>query len=226
MENDSIYDYPGHNVLHDDNVVGYFTAALKAGVWAVRKHLNSDVYKQILGSEIPVDMEAPMEGTRYPYIHVMYQDNGFKPISLGESKIISFEEDGVKKADEFTLYKFEGQYRINIYATTILERERIADCCIGAIGIDRHFRKKLVENPYINIAPNMHTMSSPTSNESWGTPWDENVMTAFRQLSFNVVGEFCYRTTFGGGYISKIELDMLAGDYRTNATLQPRQLNG
>lgn len=197
-------------VLYRDNSVGYLTGALRAGVWAVRQHINRPEYKMIIGNEIEVDMDAPMEEQRYPYIHVMYRDNGFQPLSLEESAFYTL--DGVDM--ELHGYKFRGTYIINIYATTILERETIADCCIGAFGIDNRFRVLLIENPYINIAPNMHTLSSPTSNESWGTPWDKDVMTAFRQLTFEVSGEFYYKVDEIPYYLERLVIDGWMNDQK------------
>lgn len=199
----------GSEVLYDNRSVGYLTGALRAGVWAVRQHINRDDYKLIIGTDVPVEMDAPMEEQRYPYIHVMYRDNGFEPLSLDESGWYSVDE-------RFNAiihgYRFRGTYLINIYATSILERETIADCCIGAFGIDDRFKTLLISNPYINIAPNMHTLASPTSNESWGTPWDKDVMTAFRQLSFEVSGEFYYRIDDRPTYLERIVIEGMMED--------------
>lgn len=203
-----ILKYPGDAVLRQNRAVGYLTACLRAGVDCTRKHINSEPYKAVHGyDEIPVNMEAPMEGQRYPYIHVMYRNKLFEPLSIEETRYAEYKnEKGETVTDEFSTYRFEGTYVINIYATTILERETIADCCIGAFGVDPAYLKLMYDNPYINIAPNMHTLASATANESWGTPWDKDVMTAFRQLSFEVVGEFYYRVSEIPEYISKIEI--------------------
>ena len=198
---DNTYILSGEEIYYEERAVGYLTAALRAGVWAVRQHINRDDYKHILGNEIAVDMDAPMEEQRYPYIHVMYRDKGFRPLALrGYGKYER--SDGTEL--ELSAYRYSGEYLINIYATSILERETIADCCIGAFGIDRRFKQLLIDNPYINIAPNLHTLSSPTSNESWGTPWDKDVMTAFRQLSFDVTGEFYYRVEKEPVYLERL----------------------
>lgn len=210
------FGYPSDSVLHEDRAVGYLTGALRAGVWATRKHLQSDDYAKLFKQEIPVEMDAPMEEQRYPYVHVMYRDRGFEPLSLEESCIsdVLSDDDG-DYWDEFHAYRFEGTYLVNIYATTILERETIADIMIGALGIDDRYRDLFYRNPYINVAPNMHTLSSPTSNESWGTPWDKDVMTAFRQLSFDVVGEFYYRFGTRAEYISSVDIDVLIDSSQT-----------
>ena len=206
-------DYPGDAVLHGERAVGYLTAALRAGVWATRQHINDDDYVGIIGHEVPVEMDAPMEEARYPYIHVMYRARGFEPLSLGDWSASSlFKEGDEDEWDDFCVYRFDGTYLVNIYATTILERETLADCCIGAFGIDDRYRDLFYSNPYINIAPNMYTLSSPTSNESWGTPWDKDAMTAFRQLSFDVLGEFYYRVRHKAEYLSVIELEGILGE--------------
>ena len=173
--------------LDDEGVVGYLTSTLRAGVWAVRNILNHPSYKAMHGyGEIPVDMDAPMADQRYPYIHVMYRNNSFQPLGLDE---MTYETVDGKTVQVYT-YEYSGSFNINVYATTILERERISDCIIAAVGMDRKFRRLLSLNPFISIAPNLATLSSGTANESWGTPWDKDLMTAFRQFSFNVVGQF------------------------------------
>ena len=202
-------DYPGTAVLHDIHVIGYLTACMKAGVESVRTCVNSDDSKKVHGYDlIPVDIEAPMQEQRYPYIHVIYDNKGFEPESLSDwSKVVYRDKDNVAHEDILSRYKFDGRYSINIYATSILERETISDCLIGAIGIDETFRKTLVSNEYINIAPNMHTLASNVSNESWGTPWDADVMTCFRQFTFDVVGEFYYRLSDIPAFLEKIVIE-------------------
>lgn len=199
----------GNEVFYDDYAIGYLTGTLRAGVWAVRQHINRPEYKQLIGDNVSVEMDAPLEEQRYPYIHVMYRDGGFQPLSI-KGKGWYLEDDGSKV--DIVGYKFKGTYLINIYATTILERETLSDICIGACGIDPRFKYLLIDNPYINIAPNMATMSSPTSNESWGTPWDKDVMTAFRQLSFDVSGEFYYKITTEPMYLSRIVIQGMIED--------------
>jgi hypothetical protein len=200
-------DYPGDVVRQEPKAVGYLTAALRAGVYAVRRILNSEAYKEVHGyDEIPVDMEAPMEGTRYPYVHVMYRDKGIQPITLEESEYAVYEEDGEIREDEYHIYKFNGSYMLNLYARTILERETLSDCMIGAIGIDDDFFRLLQGNEWIAIAPNLHTFSLGNSNESWGTPWSADEMTAFRQLTFDVMGEFCYRKSNVATYIKSMRI--------------------
>lgn len=199
---------PYNAVRKDYGVVGYLTAALKAGVHAVRETINSADYRAIHGyDEIPVDMEAPIEDARYPYIHVMYKNKGMRPTSLDESMHISYDEGGATVNDEYHIYMFEGTYVLNLYARTILERETLADCMIGAIGIDDRFRDLLQGNEWIAISPNLHTFSLGNSNESWGTPWSADEMTAFRQLTFDVQGEFCYRKGGVASFIESIRVD-------------------
>lgn len=203
-----IIEYPGKAVLHENRAVGYLTACLRAGVDCTRRHLNSEEYKAVHGyDEIPVNMEAPMEGQSYPYVHVMYRNGRFYPLSIDEERHAQYVgEDGEVANDVFRTYKFEGSYLVNIYATTILERETIADCLIGALGIDPAYDRELRANLYINMTPNMKTLSSPTSNESWGTPWDKDVMTCFRQLSFDVDGEFYYRVSRKPEFLGRIDV--------------------
>lgn len=185
-------DYPVNIIARGNHCVGYFTAALRAGVDVTRRMLNSDAYKSVHGyDEIPVNMEYPQEGQHYPYVQVMYQNGKFYPRTL-EEKITRKPRLG-ELSDDTSIYLFEGSYVVGIYANTILERETIADCLIGMMGIDDDYRDGFYKSPYINITPNMHTLSSPTSNESIGTPWDADAMTCYRQLKFDVRGEFMYR---------------------------------
>lgn len=200
--------YPQDVVRQEPRVTGYLTSALRAGVYAVRAILNSDAYKEVHGyDEIPVDMEAPIEDTRYPYVHVMYKNKEIMPISLEESQYATYEEGGETFNDEYHIYRFSGTYVLNLYARTILERETISDCMIGAIGIDDDFFKLLQDNEWLAIAPNLHTFSLGNSNESWGTPWSADEMTTFRQLTFDVVGEFCYRKSMIATYIKNIRIE-------------------
>ena len=197
-------------ILEQDKAVGYLTATLRAGVWAVRYMLNLPEYLNLMGLDsIPVDMEAPNEQQSYPYVHVMYKNRGISPTSLKESHWGEILENGVKNVNEFAIYKFIGDFTLNIYATTILERETIADIIIGALAIDPRFRQKLLDNPYIGLTPNMDTFDTLNSNESWGTPWSAEAMTAFRQCNFSVIGEFVWRKVTPVQFITSI---MIRGD--------------
>lgn len=203
-------DYLDGMVTHGDRAVGYLTAVLRAGVDVTRRHLNSDRYREVHGyDEIPVDMEYPQEGQRYPYVQVMWQNSRFYPASFDElrSKAGVERDDGVV-FDNYHIYMFEGSYIVSIYANTILERETIADCLIGAMGIDDSYRNGFYETGFVNIAPNMHTLSSPTANETVGTPWDSDALTCYRQLKFDARGEFvyCYETV--ARYLEKVDIDV------------------
>ena len=189
--------------------IGYLTSALKAGVVAVRYILNLPEYKAIHGfEEIPVDMEAPYANVSYPYVHVIYSDKNITPIDLGAAGYKPSENS----IEEFQCYKFDGTFTLNMYARSILERERIADCMMAAVAIDDKFAQKLEGNPWINLCPNMHTFNFGTANESWGTPWSADEMTAFRQMKFDVVGQFYFRKTSVAEYIESIRVDSKLND--------------
>lgn len=207
---DDLPAYPDNIIVLGDRAVGYFTSALRAGVDAVRTMLNSDDYKAVHGyDEIPVNMEYPQEGQRYPYVHVMYQNSRFYPSSLEEGREALFRDEESEEVirSHYNVYLFEGSYIISIYATTILERERIADCLIGMLGIDDRFRDALYASPYINVSPNMHTLSSPTANESIGTPWDADALTCYRQLKFDVRGEFMYTVGAPATFVERVVVE-------------------
>lgn len=190
-------------IYNGERSVGYFTAALRAGVDATRRLLNSDDYKAVHGyDEIPVNMEYPQEGQRYPYVQVMYQNAKFYPASLEEGRKLVSDDLSV----DSNAYLFEGSYIISIYANTIVERERIADCMLGMMGIDDRFRDAFYSNPYINVSPNMHTLVSNTANESIGTPWDSDALTCYRQFRFDVRGEFVYRVDGAARYVEAVDV--------------------
>ena len=210
------FDYPDHMILESDRAVGYLTAALRAGVSTVRTMMNKKEYLDIMGYDsIPVDMEAPNENQQYPYIHVMYRNKGIQPATLDDLHYVEYktQEDGkvVAHDDVFSIYKFSGEYILNIYATTILERETIADTVIGALAIDPRFKQLLIDNPYLGISPNLDTFDTLSSNESWGTPWSADVMTAYRQCNFSVVGEFVWRYGTPAEFISAINISAVLG---------------
>ena len=196
--------YPENIIKRGDHAIGYFTACLRAGVDVTRRMLNSDEYREVHGyDEIPVDMEYPQVGQHYPYVQVMYQNSKFYPSSLEEANYYEV-KDGDDRAN---LYLFEGSYVISVYANTILERETICDCLIGMMGIDNAYRDGFSESPYVNVTPNMHTLSSPTANESVGTPWDADALTCYRQFRFDVRGEFLYRVGTPVTFIEAIEIE-------------------
>ena len=208
------YRYPENIIQRGDRVTGYFTACLRAGVDITRKMLNSEEYKAVHGyDEIPVNMEYPQEGQRYPYVQVMYQNGRFYPSTLDESLRYA-PDDPELSEDRASIYLFEGSYLVSVYANTILERETISDCLIGMMGIDDRYRDGFYDTPYVNVTPNMHTLSSPTANESVGTPWDADELTCFRQFRFDVRGEFLYRVGTPVTYIEVIDVEgkMAGGD--------------
>lgn len=212
----NLVEYPENVIKLGDRAVGYFTAVLRAGVDVTRRMLNSDEYKAVHGyDEIPVNMEYPQEGQRYPYVQVGYQNSRFYPSSI-EEKREAVPEDPTAGKDDFSIYLFEGSYLISIYAGTILEREMIADCLIGMMGIDDGYRDGFYSSPYVNVTPNMHTLSSPTSNESIGTPWDADALTCYRQLRFDVRGEFLYRVGNPAVFVESVDIDAKPDDRRAS----------
>lgn len=200
------YKYPENIIQRGDRAVGYFTACLRAGVDVTRKLLNSEEYKEVHGyDEIPVNMEYPQENQHYPYVQVMYQNSKFYPSTL-EERAHYDPDDPDSVEDKASHYLFEGSYIISVYANTILERETICDCLIGMMGIDESYRMGFYDTPYVNVSPNMHTLSSPTANESVGTPWDADALTCYRQFRFDVRGDFLYRVGTPAVYIENIEI--------------------
>ena len=189
-----------------DREVGYFTAALRAGVDVTRKMLNSEEYKAVHGyDEIPVNMEYPQEGQQYPYVHVMYSNSRFYPSSLEEGR--THVDEQKEEVLDTRLYIGEGSYIIGVYANTILERETISDCLIGMLGCDDMYRDGFYSSEYFNVTPNMHTLTSPTANESIGTPWDADELTCYRQFKFDVRCEFLYRIGHPAFYIEAVDVD-------------------
>lgn len=184
--------------------VGYYTSALRALVWATRATLNSDEAKKVHGfSELRVDADAPLDIQVYPYVHVQYQDGGFRPAELQKHDWIG----APAAAADIAAYRYSGTASINVYSNSILERDRIADAVIGLVGIDRRFQTMLRSNAWIGMTPNMAELRSTTANQSWGTPWDDNLITAFRTLSFPVTGEFSYRVGESVVFLGGISVD-------------------
>ena len=100
-----VFDYPDSMVFQPDRAIGYFTAVLKAGVTTVREMVNQPEYLELLGyDQIPVDMEAPMENQRYPYIHVMYKNKNIQPASLEQMNHVTYVDEGVTKEDDFSIW--------------------------------------------------------------------------------------------------------------------------
>jgi hypothetical protein len=183
--------------------VGYYTAALRALVWSIRETLNSEPAKKVHGFDpLEVDADAPLEIQTYPYVHVMYQDGGFQPAERQKHAFVDAKEQRI----DIATYKYSGTATVNIYSNTILERDRVADSIIGAIGIDKRFEALLKSNEWIRMTPNMAEMRSTTANQSWGTPWSNDVITAFRNFTFPVVGEFSYQVGEEIAYIKAINV--------------------
>lgn len=204
--------YPGQYVLNGDRVTGYQTACLAAGVWATRAQVNKDGYREAIGigdgSDVPVQPDWPEKGQKYPYIHVAWQNSKFEPTTLEEGRLVTYvDRDGEGLLnDECSLYRFEGSYTIGIYATRPFERARISDALIGALGIDDSYRDMLYRNPYVSLAPNMHTLAITAQSDTVGTPWDSDAMTSFCQMSFRCNGEFLYRHGVEPRFLTRIEV--------------------
>lgn len=196
-------------VIHPEGNTGYLTSALRAGVWAVRETMNSDFAKGVHGySSLPVEMEAPIEAESYPYVQVMYRNKGFEHLTVQEARLVEWvDTDGALHEGKLHAYRFSGSYALGVYSTSILERERVSDCLIGLVGIDDAFPRLLTSNRWINVSANMATLASTTASESFGTPWDEDLMTAYRQFEFDVRGEFYYAVGREVQYIERIHVD-------------------
>ena len=196
--------YDPQAVYVDDGAVGYLTACLKACTWAVDAIMNSASAKLVHGYDsIPVHPEAPAEGQSYPYLQIGYDNKKFEPLTMDELADVKMKDD---LTAEVASYRFEGAFNIGVYSTSIAERERLSDCLIAQVGINRAFRLKLQENEWIDISPNMATLASPVANESWGVPWDDNLQTCYRNFAFQVHGEFYYKVTDTITYLTKVQV--------------------
>lgn len=199
--------YPVHDkddVWGDVQAVGYLTSTLKALTWAIREQLNTPEAIAVHGFDsLRVDAEAPIDVESYPFVQVLYRNDSFSPTLLANSEFYKADNDS-DALNEVVPYMFTGTATVNIYSVSILERERISDCLIGQLGASLAFRKRLISNPWVNIHPNMKTLASATANESWGTPWSDDLMTCFRSFTFKVQGEFYYRVEPDVAYLEKI----------------------
>lgn len=211
MTNDGITPFDPDMVYQPSETIGYLTSTIRALTWAVREVMTDATAISMHGfADLKVECEAPIDIEKYPYIQVMYKNTSFDRTSLDGLEPTWTEDDELAHVRN---YMFRGQCTINIYSTTILERERISDCVIARMSGVGDFVQKLTSNEWINIHPNMGTMKSPTANESWGTPWSEDLMTCFRSFTFEVVGEFAYRKVDGvPDFISKVNIEgIIAG---------------
>jgi hypothetical protein len=198
----------GDEVIRASREVGYLTSALKALTWAVRETLNSDAAKAVHGFDsMPVEMEAPIDVKSYPFVQVMYRNKSFTPDYNVGGDAFTDSRESPASSGRLREYEFSGTCTVNVYSTSIWERERISDCIIGALGASIEFRDKLVSNEWINMSPNMATLASASANESWGTPWDADLMTAFRTFTFEVQGQFYYATYPTLEYITKVDVE-------------------
>lgn len=205
--NDGVMPFDPTMVYQDSETIGYLTSTLRALTWAVRDIMTDKTAVRMHGfSDLKVECEAPIDIEKYPYIQVMYKNTSFERTSLEGQPQPTWTDDD--ELAEYRLYMFKGQCTVNVYATTILERERLSDCLIARMSGVGDFSNKLISNEWINIHPNMATLKTPTANESWGTPWSEDLMTCFRSFTFELIGEFAYRKVGGvPEFITKIEVE-------------------
>lgn len=205
-DNDGIMPFDSTMVYQPTEAIGYLTSTLKALTWAVRDAMTDKTAVKMHGfSNLKVECEAPIDIEKYPYIQVLYKNTSFDRTSLDGLAPTWTDKDELAY---YRQYMFKGQCTVNVYATTILERERLSDCLIARLSGVGDFAKKLISNEWINIHPNMGTLKSQTSNESWGTPWSEDLMTCFRSFTFEVIGEFAYRKVKGEpDFISKVNVE-------------------
>lgn len=191
-------------VYVDDGNVGYLSACLKAGTWAVSKIMNSDEAKAVHGlDEIPVHPEAPQQGQHYPYIQIGYTNTAFTPTTLNSAYVATLAGGTTAHVAS---YKYSGLIEIGIYTIRIAERERLSDCLLAQVGIRPAFRQAIIQNQWIDMSPNMATLASPVANESFGTPWDKDLPTAYRHFNFKVQGEFYYKVSETPEYLTKIQV--------------------
>ena len=195
-------------VRSKDGAVGYLTSALKACTWAVREALNDDIAVSVHGrSSVTVDTSFPVKVESYPFVQVLYSNRSFRPSTLTKPVKVWADQARTRMTDVMC-YVYEGAATVVVYGSTVLEREVLSDAVIARLGASGTFDNLLSSNPWINIRPNMGTLSSPSAQESWGTPWDETAYVAARTFSFDVRGEFYYQLTEGDPkYITKVELD-------------------
>lgn len=207
MDNDGIMPFDPTQVYQDNETIGYLTSTIRALTWAVRDVMTDDIAVAMHGfSDLKVECEAPIDIEKYPYIQVMYKNSSFERTSLEGKPQPTWTDD--EQLAHYRQYMFRGQCTVNVYSTTILERERISDCLIARMSGVGDFSDKLISNEWINIHPNMATLKTPTANESWGTPWSEDLMTCFRSFTFELTGEFAYRKVDGAPvFINKINVE-------------------
>ena len=196
-------------VWQEPKHVGYYYSCLTAAVASVRHALQSEEAVAIHGYEnLKVETDYPIAEQAYPYIRVGYSNDGWQPFAPNEWFQIEDKNNPGTYVD-MACYVYTGRITIDVYALSPVESALLADAIIAILEVDDTFKKTLISNPYINIAPNTKTMRNTASNDSLGTPWDADQVTVFKQFSFDVRCEFYYINPFKPEFIEKIKLSVL-----------------
>ena len=198
----------GHMVWHEPKHVGYFYSCLTAATDSIRKFLQSPEMVAVHGyTDLKVESDYPIVAEAWPYVRVGYVNEDFQPAAPNEWVMMTDKSTGGRV--DVAAYVFSGRVTIDVYANSPVEGAILADCIVSGIGIDPKYRQCLRDNPYVNIEPNMATLSNTTNNDSKGTPWDDDLVTVFKQFSFKVRGEFYYIDRVNPTFIEKIKLHLM-----------------
>lgn len=214
----------GNEVFQNkDKAIGYYSSCLWAATDSLRSYLKSEAMVAIHGYEdLWVETEYPSKEKMYPYIQVMYRNREFRPASLNEwSSVKSKDENGNEVYRDVATYLYKGEILLSVYALSPIEAAKIADSCIAGLGINPAYKNLLISNPYINIHPNMKTLKETSSNDSIGTPFDENQVQVWKMFSFDVMGEFYYVNKTEPVFISRFDFTAnIASEEEVHWTLE------
>ena len=178
--------------------------------------------------DLKVESDYPIVVEAWPYVRVGYVKGAYHPpartggdwmTAKGTAAGVAFgasvyewgmmTDKSTGGRVDVAAYVFSGRVTIDVYANSPVEGAILADCIVSGIGIDPKYRQCLRDNPYVNIEPNMATLSNTTNNDSKGTPWDDDLVTVFKQFSFKVRGEFYYIDRVNPTFIEKIKLHLM-----------------
>lgn len=174
-----------------------YVVPLKTAVVEALRNTFTATYPEPDFRNILIDIEFPVEQSRYPGLFVQYEDTD--ELSIAGISHIEREYTGHEAGDtyyEYTRWRFQGSVSVTAVALSSLERDRLYDEVVRTFAFNKQnkvlspFRRHIEDNGLIAVNANFDDLRPFGDSATQGTPWLTDEIIYEKSISFNLQGEF------------------------------------
>lgn len=193
---------------------GMIESVKRAVVTGLRDAFAQSSLGSVDGSQFHIDIEYPVDTTKYPGIWVQF---AILTLNRAGLSMGTWTKDDNGTWGEIQEWTFTGRITLTIAALSSKDRDRLADTVLAQLAFARPpdlvirdpyqdakqmrgLITALDENPYVSMTLNTDQINSGGQTATGGVPWAPNVMLYEDNLSVTCQGQFNMRFGFDGVY--------------------------